>query len=116
MKTKPRSPQPSAIKKAEYDGRNRDVMTLAETSTYLRLSEPDVLRLVREQDLPGRFVGADWRFLKSAIEAWLSQPPPRPSKEARLAVAGSWKDDPQVEEELKETYKRRGRPIASEAS
>jgi hypothetical protein len=31
-------------------------------------------------------------------------------------VAGSWKDDPYVEEELKEIYKRRGRPMTEDES
>jgi hypothetical protein len=28
-----------------------------------------------------------------------------------LSVAGAWKDDPYLEEELKEIYRRRGRPM-----
>ena len=36
--------------------------------------------------------------MKTNIEAW-------------MAMAGIWKDDPYVEEELKEIYRRRGRPM-----
>jgi len=75
-----------------------------------------VLRLIHNQDLPGRFAGAEWRFLKAAIQEWLSKPLPRPSKEAQLAVAGSWKDDPDAEEMLKEIYKKRGRPMTEDES
>jgi excisionase family DNA binding protein len=93
------------------------VLTLAEAAAYLRLPEADVLRLVEEQGLPARQLGAEWRFLKAAIQEWLrSGPPPKPSKEAQLAVAGSWKDDPYVDEELKETYGRRGRPMTEDES
>jgi excisionase family DNA binding protein len=88
-----------------------EVLTLGEAAAYLRLGEAEVLRLVREQDLPGRLAGTEWRFLKSAIQAWLSQPAAKPSKEAQLAVAGAWKEDPFVEAELREIYKRRGRPM-----
>jgi excisionase family DNA binding protein len=97
------------------NGPGAEVLTLAEAAAYLRLPEAEVVGLVRQQDLPGRFTGAEWRFLKSAIRAWLSIPPPRPSKEAQLAVIGSWKDDPHWEEELKEVYRRRGRPMTEDA-
>src|ERR1700681_224842 len=79
-----------------------EVLTLSEAAAYLRLPEEDVLRLVDQQALPGRRLANEWRFLKSAIQQWLSTPPPRFSKEAQSAVIGSWKDDPNLEEELKE--------------
>src|SRR5947207_665066 len=88
-----------------------EVLTLAEAAAYLRLSEADVIRLVQSQDLPGRFTGTEWRFLKPAIQAWLSQPPPRASKEAQAAVIGSWKDDPYLDEMLEDVYRARGRPM-----
>jgi excisionase family DNA binding protein len=87
------------------------VLTLAEAAKYLRVPEAEVVRLVKEQDLPGRLLGAEWRFLKPALQDWLRTPPARGSKEAVLSVAGAWKDDPHLDEELKETYKRRGRPM-----
>jgi excisionase family DNA binding protein len=90
------------------------VLTLAEAAAFLRLPEDELVRLVHQQGLPGRYTGAEWRFLKTALRTWLSTPPPRPSKEAQLAVIGSWKDDPYWEEELKETYRRRGRPITED--
>src|SRR5262249_28083192 len=82
-----------------------EVLTLAEAAAYLRLTEADVVRLVQTQDLPGRFTGSEWRFFKPAVQAWLSQPLPRPSKEAQLAATGSWKDDPYLDEMLKEIYR-----------
>ena len=89
-----------------------DVMTLAEAAAYLRLPESEVARLVHEAGLPGRTVGEEWRFLKTALQDWLrAAPPTKPSKEALLSRAGSWKDDPDLDEMLKEIYKRRGRPM-----
>ena len=42
-----------------------EVLTLAEAAKYLRTSAAEVLRLVREQGLPGRKVGTDCRLLKA---------------------------------------------------
>lgn len=92
-----------------------EVLTLAEAAAYLRMPEADVLRLVAEQRLPARRLGNEWRLLKAAIQEWLrAGPPPQPSKEAQLAAAGSWKEDPYVEEELKEIYRQRGRPMTED--
>lgn len=93
-----------------------EVLTLAEAAAYLRLPEAEVVRLVQTQDLPGRFTGSEWRFLKPAIQVWLGQPPPKYSKEAQLAIAGLWKDDPYLEDMLEEIYRRRGRPITEDGS
>src|SRR5262245_4096321 len=48
-----------------------DVLTLAEAAAYLRTSAEEVLRLAREQGLPGRRVGDDCRFLRAALQDWL---------------------------------------------
>jgi excisionase family DNA binding protein len=72
------------------------VLTLAEAAAYLRLLEVDVIELVHSQDLPGRLAGGQWRFLRSAIQEWLSQPPPKYSKEAQRSVAGLLSDDPDL--------------------
>jgi excisionase family DNA binding protein len=93
------------------NGQQAEVLNLTEAAAYLRLAQQDVLRMVREQSLPGRQVGEEWRFLRSAIQDWLRTGPARSSKEAQLALAGAWKDDPHVEEELKEIYRRRERPM-----
>jgi hypothetical protein len=90
-----------------------DVLTLAEVAAYLRVPEADVLGMI-SQDFPGRLVGNEWRFLKSAVRDWLAKSPPKPSKEAILSVAGVWKDDPDLEEMLKEIYKQRGRPMTED--
>lgn len=107
-RTKPK-PSPEILPAATSNGPPGEVLTLSEAAAYLRFSEADVLRLVDQQGLPARRLANEWRFLKTAVQQWLSTPPPRHSKEAQLAVAGAWKDDPLVEEELKEIFKRRGR-------
>ncbi len=105
-KANAKSPAPAAVSAGE-------VLTLAEAAAYLRLPEAEVVRLVREQGLPGRPAGADWRFLKAAIQDWLKAPPgPRGSKEAQMAIAGAWKDDPDLDALVQEIYRRRGRPVA----
>ena len=86
---------------------------MGEAAEYLRLSEDQVIDLVHSQNLPGRFTGSDWRFLKSAIQHWLSGglPTSQARKAAQLALAGVWKDDPDIEEIVREAYKRRGQSI-----
>jgi excisionase family DNA binding protein len=96
----------------------QEVLTLAEAAAYLRLPESEVIGLVHSQGLPGRFSGSEWRFLKSAIQEWLrtGSPPPKGTKEAWLAMAGVFKDDPDLEKIVEEAYRRRGRPITEGGS
>jgi excisionase family DNA binding protein len=89
-----------------------DVLTLSEAAAYLRVSENTVLEMFHEQGLPGRKVGADWRFLRSALDDWLRTPVRKSSKEELLAMAGAWKDDPFLDEILCEIYRQRGRAMS----
>lgn len=93
-----------------------EVLTLAEAAAYLRVTEAEVLEAVQSQDLPGAQIGASWRFLKPALREWLWTGGRRgkTSKEAQRAVIGMWEGDPYWEEELREIYKRRGRPMTEE--
>lgn len=91
-----------------------EVLTLAEAATFLRIDEESVVRLVNEQGLPGRSVGDGWRFLRSGLRAWLITPNFQYGKDAVLDIIGSWKDDPLVEQKLKTTYARRGRPMTED--
>lgn len=108
-KRKPKTKPKPATNMVATSG--QEVLTLAEAADYLRVLQEEVVRLARQQGLPGRLLGAEWRFLKSALRDWLRTPSTQGSKEAVLSVAGVWKDDPYLEEELKEIYKRRGRPM-----
>src|SRR5207248_9885966 len=103
---KPNPNSPTTPSATTTNGLVGEVFTLTEAAAYLRVAEPAVLQLVREQDLPGRLVGSEWRFSRSAIQEWLSQPPPKKSNEGIWALAGSWKGDPYLDEMLKEIYRQ----------
>jgi excisionase family DNA binding protein len=91
-----------------------DVLTLSEIAAFLRITEADVQRLVREQRLPGRRIGEDWRFLKSAVEHWLAAPATPDAAEFWRTHFGALRDDPHLEEIVREAYRRRGRPADGE--
>lgn len=97
---------------AELAARPAEVLTLSEAAAYMRVAEEDVLRLARLQELPGRQIGNEWRFLKAGLQDWLRTPARTSGKEALLALAGAWKDDPDIEEIVREAHRRRGRPLA----
>jgi excisionase family DNA binding protein len=106
-------PQPAAA-----NGPPAEVLTLAEAAAYLRLPEREVVAAATAQGLPGRLVGGEWRFLKTALQQWLSvsQPTDEMRKAALLAAAGSLRDDPELEDMVEEIYRRRGRPITEDGS
>jgi excisionase family DNA binding protein len=96
--------------KQKPDGKLRrqqpsEVLTLAEAAGYLRVSEEAVLQLVREQCLPGRRIGDEWRFARTALRDWLCEGPSAKDRIMRLARA--WKDDPHLEAIVREAYRRR---------
>lgn len=103
------SPPPAVVNECA-----EEVLTLREAAAYLRLSETDVRRLVEEQGLPARQVEDEWRFLKRAIQTWLSTPRTKENKKDIWSVAGSLKDDPYLEEMLKAIDHMRGRPTTEE--
>jgi excisionase family DNA binding protein len=90
-----------------------EVLTLAEAAAYLRLNEADIVGLVHSQGLPGRLSGNEWRFLKAALQQWLSSgsPTPQTRRQAQAALIGAWKDDPDIDEIVREAHRRRGRPM-----
>lgn len=88
-----------------------EVLTLAEAAAYLRVPEAELVRTAGSQGLPGRRIGSEWRFSRAAIQDWLRRPS---MKENLLQLAGSWKDDPYLDDMLKEIYRQRGRPMTEE--
>src|SRR4051794_20297428 len=86
-----------------------EVLTLPEAAAYLRIADAELVLMVSEQGLPGRLIGQEWRFLKSALQDWLRRSPPRSDKKAVLARIGNWQGDPYLEDELAEIHRRRGR-------
>jgi excisionase family DNA binding protein len=103
-------PKPSIRRSEPLNGPMAEVLTLSEAAAYLRLPEPDVLGLIQEQGLPARQVGTEWRLLKTAIQQWLSTGTPalQARKEAQLALAGKYKDDPDLMRICEEAYRQRG--------
>jgi excisionase family DNA binding protein len=89
-----------------------EVLTASEAAAYLRVAEAEVLRLADRQELPGRRIGKEWRFLKVGLQDWLRSPARKSGKEALLALAGAWKDDPDIDEIVRQAHERRGRPIS----
>ena len=48
-----------------------DVLTLEELADYLKVSTAVALRAIKEQNLPGRNIAGEWRFLRDAVANWL---------------------------------------------
>jgi excisionase family DNA binding protein len=107
------APQPVTPPSVVTNGPGGEVFTLAEAAAYLRLSQAHLIDLLHSQGLPGRFIGTEWRFLKSAIQQWLSSGSPslQARKEAQLALAGKYKDDADLMRICEEAYRQRGRPL-----
>lgn len=54
-----------------------NILTLSEAAQYIRVSAKTMRQLARDGRVPGRKVGREWRFLRSALEAWLANPAAR---------------------------------------
>jgi Helix-turn-helix domain len=86
-----------------------DVLTLSEAAAFLRVAESQVQRLAEMRVLPGRRIDGEWRFLKAGLQDWLRGREPGSGKDAFLALAGVWRDDPDIELIVQEAHRRRGR-------
>jgi len=83
-----------------------DVLSLEEAATYLKIEFGDLRRMIKEQGLPGRKIGDQWRFLRGAIADWLRAPggsaaqPEKPARTERPARAErpAFEERPQREE------------------
>ena len=87
-----------------------DVLTPAQAAAFLQVTEEVVIREAEGGRLPGRKLGADWRFSRLAITDWLAgptEPTPKSVREGILALAGVWKDDPTVDPMIEEIYRQR---------
>jgi len=49
----------------------RDLLTLGEVSSFLKVPKSTIYKLARERRLPGHKVGKHWRFVREEIEAWV---------------------------------------------
>ena len=84
-----------------------DVLTLEQASGYLQLSTEIVIDQALKGNIPGRKIENDWRFLKSAIDEWLSA---KSSSSILLAQAGAFADDDSLDRLRSSIYKSRERP------
>jgi excisionase family DNA binding protein len=51
--------------------RTLDVLTLQQLARLLQVDEPLVSGLAEAGELPGRQIGGEWRFSRTAVLAWL---------------------------------------------
>jgi len=91
-----------------------DVLTLTEAAAYLRVSESAIRQMLSQQAIPGQKIGSEWRFLKAALQDWLRSPPTLNGNGFWETQAGAFKDDPCLEEIVREAYRKRGRPMTEE--
>jgi excisionase family DNA binding protein len=67
------------VGRAQLHEEPHEVLSVGELAAWLRLDEPAVLAAAEAGELPGRRIGADWRFSRPAIAAWLAAAPqPQP--------------------------------------
>jgi excisionase family DNA binding protein len=52
-----------------------DVLTIEETSKYLRVPLSSMYKLAQESKIPCQKVGRHWRFRREAIDRWLEASP-----------------------------------------
>lgn len=83
-----------------------DILTLEETSNYLRIPIEALLRQAKQGNIPGRKIEDEWRFLKVAIDDWLRSPS---SRSNLLQQAGALADDDSLVELRENIYEARGR-------
>ena len=58
-----------------------ELLTVAETCRYLKVSPRTLYRYIQDLHLPGFKLGKEWRFVRTDLERWLrerSSPIPRP--------------------------------------
>lgn len=50
-----------------------EIMTIQETSIYLRIPLSSLYKLAQEKRIPCQKVGRHWRFRRVALDRWLDQ-------------------------------------------
>ena len=61
-----------------------EVMTIEETSRYLRVPLSSLYKLAQSGKIPCQKVGRHWRFRREAIERWLEERPNSNNKKTEL--------------------------------
>ena len=49
-----------------------EVLTLAQVADLLQVEEEDARELAEAREIPGRRIGEEWRFARSAVLRWLA--------------------------------------------
>ena len=84
-----------------------DVLTLDEAARYLRIPQETIERQAARGQIPGRRIEDTWRFLRSAIDQWLSA---QDSRTILLQQAGTLADHDSLPAQRAGIYGERGRP------
>src|SRR5512140_907705 len=66
-----------------------DILTIRQLAEYLMVSEKTVYRMLEKNQLPAMRIGAQWRFRKSDIDAWITAEVHRVEHEGTRAVLDS---------------------------
>jgi excisionase family DNA binding protein len=48
------------------------ILNIEQAVEFLGISEKTLIKLLREEHIPARKIGREWRFCKSALTAWLA--------------------------------------------
>ena len=48
------------------------ILNLSQTSEFLGISEKTLIKLLREEHIPARKIGREWRFSREALVRWLA--------------------------------------------
>ena len=81
-----------------------DILTLEETSDYLRLPVETILNQALKGNIPGRQIEDNWRFLQSAIDDWLRS---KNSRSILLSQVGAFANDDSLNQIRKTIYQAR---------
>jgi len=52
---------------------DNDVLNLVQAVEFFGVSERTMIKLLREESIPARKIGREWRFSKSALLRWLGE-------------------------------------------
>ncbi len=52
-----------------------ELLTVAETCRYLKVSPRTLYRYIQDRQLPGFKLGKEWRFVRTDLEQWLRDRP-----------------------------------------
>jgi len=51
---------------------NDNILNLEQATEFLGVSEKTLIKLLREEHIPARKIGREWRFSKEALTGWLA--------------------------------------------